>query len=353
MTPITSILVATDFSVAANIAVRRAALIAAQHDARMTLLNVVDPSTFRPLRGWVSKSTAIDFKVAQAHVALGGFAAEIAGRHDVHVRTAVQIGDALEHVRQMMEDADLLVVGASSADPLKDFLFGTPTERLLRLLRRPVLVAKQPLEGPYRRVLVPVDFTESSEAAVRTALDLAPFAAIHLIHALSGHPLTRLRADVPEAVIREYEARDRQRGVRRLRSMVASLDHARLHICADHGDPAHLTLAKQKRIVADLVVMGKKGQSTVSDFLLGSVVNRVMSNTPCDVLVIPKASVPRLIAQPERRDGFSSSAKACPLIARPATPRRCGLVQPLTQAAATLGTGSGGPADDHRGRAAA
>lgn len=303
MTQFKSILVATDFSEAAHNAVRRAALIAAEHDARMTLLKVVDPSDARPL-GSRSKSTLIDQKVAQAHAALGRHAAEIADRHDVHVRTEVQVGDALQHVCAMGEDADLLVVAASSPKRFKDHFFPTAAERLSRLLRRPVLVTKQPVQGRYRSVLVPVDFTATSEVAVHTAMALAPSARVHLFHALSRHPSARLRADVPPALVRQYEDRDRQKGVHRLRSMVASPDHARINVSADHGDPARLTVEKQKKILADLVVMGKNGRSALRDFLLGSVANRALWETDCDVLVIPATSVPgRVIGARRARHG--------------------------------------------------
>ena len=55
MTPIATILAATDFSPDGNNAVRRAALLARQLDARLTLLHVVDQAGFEPLRGWFSR----------------------------------------------------------------------------------------------------------------------------------------------------------------------------------------------------------------------------------------------------------------------------------------------------------
>jgi nucleotide-binding universal stress UspA family protein len=158
-----------------------------------------------------------------------------------------------------------------------------------------VLVVKHRVQGRYRQVLVPVDLGEMSEVALSTAITLAPSASVHVFHALSTHPAARLRADVSPSLVREYEDRDRQQGMQRLRSMVASLHHPRVGVSVDHGHPAQLTLDKQNKMLADLVVIGKNGRSAVLDFLLGSVANRALAETNCDVLLIPAASVRRRV----------------------------------------------------------
>jgi nucleotide-binding universal stress UspA family protein len=282
ITSFRSILVAVGAAdAAARHAVGRAALIAAQHRARLTLLKVVDPCGKRTIKQ----------KLAQAQIVLGEHAAEIAGRHDIHVRTVVQVGDLLQHVCTHMEDADLLVVAASGRKRWKDLLLPTVAERLSRRLDKPLLVTKQPVQGRYRKVLVPVGFTATSEAALAMAATVAPSARLHLFHALSPHPASRLRADVAPALVREYEDEDRLQGVHRLRSIGAALNHPDVHVSVEHGHPVHLTLERQKKMRADLVVMGKNGRSAVVDFLLGSVATRALADSPCDVLLIPAASV--------------------------------------------------------------
>jgi nucleotide-binding universal stress UspA family protein len=170
-----------------------------------------------------------------------------------------------------------------------------------------MLVTKQPVQGRYRRVLVPVDFTATSNAAVHMAVTVAPSARLHVFHALSPHAAARLRADVAPPLVREYEDRDRRAGMHRLRAIVASLGHAMVNVSVEQGHPAHLTLERQKKIRADLVVVGKNGRSAVVDFLLGSVANRALSDSPCDVLVIPAASVPGQVMG-ERSTGHDGAA---------------------------------------------
>lgn len=73
-----SMVVATDFSIDGNNAVRRAALLAHEHGARLKLVHVLDPAGCKPLRDWSSPRIDIDLKAAQARESLRRFAIEIA-----------------------------------------------------------------------------------------------------------------------------------------------------------------------------------------------------------------------------------------------------------------------------------
>jgi len=76
MTRFTSILVAPDFSIDGNNAVRRAALLAHEHGARLKLVHVLDPAGCQSLRDWFSASVDIDLPgrrgLARSAAALAG-----------------------------------------------------------------------------------------------------------------------------------------------------------------------------------------------------------------------------------------------------------------------------------------
>lgn len=291
MAPLDSIVVTTDFSDDAHNAVRRAALIAAQHKARMSLLHVVDPSRLKGPRAWFSSPSGIDHKLAVAQAALGRLAAEAAGRHGVQVSVEVLVGRPLEFVCSKAEDADLLVIGCKRVNPLRSVIFGTPAEQILRLVRRPVLVARQPAQTHYRSVLVALDLAKDPHSMLRNASTLAPVASLHVFHALSSRRMDRLRAsDVPEADIREVGDGERQRGMLRLRSLLEAAGLAGAQASVDHGHAPWLTLKKQQETAADLIVLGKDGASAMCNFLLGSVPQHVLTSATCDVLVLPKAA---------------------------------------------------------------
>jgi nucleotide-binding universal stress UspA family protein len=293
MTRFRSILVATDFSDDATHAVRRAAVLAAQHAARLTLLHVVHPAGFQPLRQWFSPSIDVDLKTAQARATLRQFAAEIRGRHGVPARFRVVVGESFEEIRRAADGTDLLVLGQRGRNPLKDLVTGSTADRLLRFCRRPMLVVKQPLVGPYRRVVVPIDFSTASVSGLRLAGAIAPRASIEVLHALDSSEAFEMQlAGVPAADIRRHgETQDRTTQAR-IRDVVsqAGLASARVSAVVRRGPAWACTLSHVESYGSDLIVVGKQGASTIADFFLGSVTRRLLSSATCDLLVLPRSA---------------------------------------------------------------
>lgn len=291
MTPFTSILAATDFSIDGNNAVRRAAQLAQEHGARLNLVHVVDATGGRPLRDWFSPSTDSELEAAQARESLRRLAVEMAGRYDVNASVEVMIGDPLESLMEASERADLLVLGERGRTRLKTLFVGRTVDRLLRTFARPVLVVKTPAEGSYRRVLVPVDFTAPSDAAVKVAARLTRGRGMHVFHAINSHREAVLRETfVPEKIIREVRLRLEAGTIARMRRKAArlGLDSTRVGFSVAHGHPVWSTLSQARRLGADLIVAGKQGRSSLSEFLLGSVSQRLLTASHCDMLIVPR-----------------------------------------------------------------
>lgn len=293
-----SILVVTDFSEASHRALRRACLLAMRQRARLTLLHVFDPSASRPLRGWFARRSEHDSQsqLAPLRATMTRWIDEIAARHGIDVQPELRIGDALAEVHRAAQSASLVVIGAARANPLRDLILSTPAERLLRTLKRPVLVVRHPAAAAYRSVLVPVELDGAhAEIALGAAAELAPTAALHLLHATQLPWESRLRTSgVSEALIERQREAVRARGVRSLQAVARSQSHRRVAVSVGHGDAARLALQRQHALDADLIVLGKSGRSTLAEFLMGSVAQRVLAEARSDVLVIPNATLARL-----------------------------------------------------------
>lgn len=286
-----SMVVATDFSIDGNNAVRRAALLAHEHGARLKLVHVLDPAGCKPLRDWFSPRIDIDLKAAQARESLHRFAVEIAGRYDVTATVEVMLGEPLATLMQASVHADLLILGRRGRSRVPLLGIGGTVDRLLRTCRRPVLVVKRPVEGAYRRVLVPVDFTAISDAAVQVAARLGRASGLHAFHAIDAHREALLRsADVPEQFIREARLRREAGALARMRRKAAGLglDSTRMAFSVAHGHPAWTTLRHARDLGADVIVAGRQGRSTLGEFLLGSVSRRILAESGCDMLIVPR-----------------------------------------------------------------
>jgi nucleotide-binding universal stress UspA family protein len=274
MTRFKSILVATDFSPAAEHAIRRAGMLAAQHACPLTLLHVMNPAGSPALRRLFMRPIDLDLKRVQVRASLRRCAKALIARHGIAVTFDVVVGDATESILHASEHADLVVCGPHDGATLKDRVLAGTADRLVRTCRKPVLVVRQgAVDHPYRRVLVPVDFSACSEAALGLASSLSSRAEVHVFH-------------VPEA--EDADARARLHAL----AQQAGLEPDRVDISVDTGGgPAwRSALDQEQRLQADLIVAGKQGRSTLADFLLGSVARRLLAHARCDVLVLPRAS---------------------------------------------------------------
>jgi nucleotide-binding universal stress UspA family protein len=146
----------------------------------------------------------------------------------------------------------------------------------------------------YRNVVVGTDGSETAERAVAHAAGLAGAfgARLTVVTAYAqGTGLTdRERDEVPEdlqwMVTDAGDAEDlagrakeiaRQAGVKVVRARVAP------------GDPATALIDVAEDTLADVIVVGSKGMTGATRFVLGSVPNKVSHHAPCDVLIVHTA----------------------------------------------------------------
>lgn len=171
---------------------------------------------------------------------------------------------------------------------MRHLLLGSTAERMVRRASRPMLVVKQPPRGPYRRLLIPVDFSPASLPAWACAQALAPGAKFLLLHAFEVPFEARLRsAGVQEETLRRYREIAQSQAERAMQSFVAAagLPSGAVATLVLHGDASSLIIEQEQERDCDLIVVGKHGESMVDDFLLGSVTKHVLQESQGDVLV--------------------------------------------------------------------
>jgi nucleotide-binding universal stress UspA family protein len=208
MTPIATILVATDFRPTGSNAVWRAALLARQLDARLRLMHVVHTAGFKPLRHWLLRPIDIDLEAAQARATLRQLSAEIAGRHDVTAAVEVHVGDPHEELLRASAQADLLVLGQRGRKPWKSLVIGGTADRMLHSSRTPVLVVKGKADGVPARARA-----GGPDAAFRCrgagGASLAPSAAVGVFRAIES--ARRCARPAWRTILREAGARHEAR----------------------------------------------------------------------------------------------------------------------------------------------
>lgn len=278
-----SFLVATDFSANARRAALRAGLLGRALGVRKAILLHAAPR-FELSREKQSRANL------SLHRELRRLADELEGETGLRFEPRLARGAVVGELARAAERVDLVVVGAHGAHPVRDFAIGSIAERLLRKSRRPVLVVKARPGGAYRNVLVPVDFSPDSRAAARMAAEVAPKAVLHLLHAFEAPFEGKLRfAGVDDDSIRHYREQARRQGRADMAMLIEATGIGPRRITRDvaHGYAPGLISRTAREFGANLVVIGKHGQSVTEDLLLGSVTLHTLSSASCDVLVVP------------------------------------------------------------------
>ena len=141
-----------------------------------------------------------------------------------------------------------------------------------------------------RNILVPTDFSTSSVAALRYAVDLArPLgAALHVLHVikdpfapgglLEAHPL-------PPGYLLDLESVAR----RRLDDCLTADEMVSLHVVLTTvaGRPAREILRRlHLEPQIDLVVMSTRGAGAAGRPVLGGVADKIIRSSPCPVLTL-------------------------------------------------------------------
>lgn len=136
---------------------------------------------------------------------------------------------------------------------------------------------------PKHLIVVPLDFSEPSFAAIDVALEMAGSAAqIHLVHVLPDLvPLDP--AETGGETIDEQTRIDKAKTTfaRRLKGPLAEMPLTVLI-----GNPGHQIAELASQLQADLIVIPSHGRTGLARMLLGSVAERVVRIAHCPVLVL-------------------------------------------------------------------
>jgi nucleotide-binding universal stress UspA family protein len=144
-----------------------------------------------------------------------------------------------------------------------------------------------------RKIIVPLDFSSSSESTIDYATMIAERFAATLI-------LVHVIESLPYSVTDTFQVVEHRRALETLaRSLLRNLSddlRARNLDVKTHlvwGNPAREILAKARREKADLIVMGTHGRTGLPHMVMGSVAEKTVRLSRIPVLTVPLAFKPR------------------------------------------------------------
>lgn len=144
-----------------------------------------------------------------------------------------------------------------------------------------------------KTILVPTDFSEASEAAVKYGKALAEAfgSSLHLVHVMEDLLAHAWAAEVYVASMPSLREEIGKEATDRLGAMVTDEERQRLRVTTAiiEGNPFLEIIRYARAHDVDLIVLGSHGRGPVAHMLLGSVAEKVVRKSPCPVLTVRPA----------------------------------------------------------------
>ncbi|WP_214317839.1 universal stress protein [Nonomuraea sediminis] len=200
----------------------------------------------------------------------------------IEVSTGLVEGSPAVVLRDESEQATEVVVGSRGLGGFAGALLGSVSMNVAGHSHSPVVVVRPAKRGPYGRVVVGVDDSAASDAALAYAFEQAALRGSELraVHALQ---LPR-EAYVPGFPYDLDEVRKYQDEIVTEKLAVFTTRYPQLPVTQDlpRAHPVEALVSQE----ADLLVVGSHGRNALSSALLGSVSRGVLHHARCPVAVI-------------------------------------------------------------------
>ncbi|HEX8944658.1 MAG TPA: universal stress protein [Gemmatimonadaceae bacterium] len=284
---VSPVIVATDGREQSDAALIAGRLFAEDPDALRvaTVLSpvpIMTPEAAIPISPDVEASRRADLKrgvQSQMARAWGG-----AGLADVEIYE----GDPATTIARLANESNAsMIVSGLGRHRVIDRLFGNETAlRLVRVSAVPVLAVTNGLTHAPRRIVVAIDYSETSLRAARLALEVAASSAtIYLAHVAPR-----------DSTLYDWNGwgssykQDAGEALQKIREQLRVPPGMILQRVVLQGDPATELLAFATSVNADLIATGSHGHGFVTRMLIGSVTTRILRCATCSVLTVPHAT---------------------------------------------------------------
>jgi nucleotide-binding universal stress UspA family protein len=274
------ILVPTDFSKPAQIAIDVAADIAKKANSQLILLHVIEEAsgTSFNITGEVDVSSGWEdkmFTMKMIERSKKQMAKAIEGLKDagIRVKQELRVGTAFHGMRDIITEqkVDLVVMGTAGHAKLEEMIIGTNTEKVVRHSKCPVLtVHKKPLTTDFRNIVYATSMSKDEEVFSRIVRNTQQLygSTVHLVRINTPGNFQR------DAVVKKYM----QDFAKKLQ-----LKNFTINIFNDLTEEEGIIYFADS-IDADLIAMATHGRTGFAHVLAGSIAEDVVSHSKRPVL---------------------------------------------------------------------
>lgn len=211
-------------------------------------------------------------------------AMDIAKEEKASVISNVEQGEVYETIVDVAEaeNCDLVVLGRKGLGDLERMLMGSVTARVIAHSEKDILVVPRDVKLSTDKILLAVDGSAHSDAALDRALHFARTfkGALTAVSVVDIYP--EFYAEAPE-VVENMEKKSVEMVVR-VREKVEK-SGLKVETKVLRGSAAEEIVGLAREIGAGVIFMGSRGRSGLKKLLMGSVAEKVIGLAPCPVLV--------------------------------------------------------------------
>lgn len=139
----------------------------------------------------------------------------------------------------------------------------------------------------YKQILVAIDGSKEAEWAFKKSIEIAKRnkAVLNLIHVVDTRSYTAMTKRVPD--LDDAIFADGKRILEAYKEEAQAAGLSEVNIFVVPGLPKKVIAHDYaKKLDTDLIICGAQGLNAFQKFLMGSVSQHIVSNSPCDVLVV-------------------------------------------------------------------
>lgn len=210
-------------------------------------------------------------------------------KRDIRIETGVPHEEILRVTEE--EKVDLIAMGKRGLGLKDRILIGSNTNKVLRAAKVPVLAVRHKKGDrdkiDIKKILVPTDLSESTSISLDIAVDLAErfHSALYLLHVVELHhsyeiSTSKIIEELWTLALKELKLQQSRIPKEKIKD-INIYEKVTLFLRAWFGV---VNFAEKEG--TDLIVMTTHGRKGVSRFILGSVTEKVISESPCPVLAI-------------------------------------------------------------------
>ena len=283
MDQINHILVALSFDTTEQAEINHALTLATLYNSTITFLSVIPPfSSKEQLQiSAMSPQQRLDKLIAERKHALDVLAQKTPNHA---ISTYVATGKPCDVIVEcaIKHQHDLIIISSRPKKTLKEKLFGSTANAVLRRSPVPVLAVQPEHVAKYNRIMASVDISQDStiinNKVISEAHSLAKSDKSEL-HALSIIPA---KMPAQDGHAPKYEAKQKLAALFQVQS--TPIQTSCLHIGT--GDAAAVMYEKVKTHNIDLLVMGMASRRGLMGFFIGNLAERIISTVNCSILIV-------------------------------------------------------------------